>query len=56
MMQLSSMMAGETKENTTRLSSLKAIAEQAVVQANLFPSAKKLTEENDALRSMYACM
>lgn len=48
-------MSGEAKEPTTQLSSLKAIAEQAVVQANLFPSAKKLPED-DALRSKYVCI
>ena len=51
--QLSSAMSSEAKEANTQLSSLKAIAEQAVVQANLFPSAKKLQEDNDTLRSKY---
>ena len=50
--QLSSTLSSEAKEATTQLSSLKAIAEQAVVQANLFPSAKKL-QEDDTLRSKY---
>ena len=36
---------------TPQLSSLKAIAEQAVVQANLFPPSRKLPEGGDALRS-----
>ena len=51
--QLSSTMPGEAKETITQLSSLKAIAEQAVVQANLFPSSKKLPEDSEALRSKY---
>lgn len=53
--QLSSTMSSEAKEPTTQLSSLKAIAEQAVVQANLFPSAKKL-EDDDTLRSKHTCV
>lgn len=46
-------MSSEAKETTKQMSSLKAIAEQAVAQANLFPSSKKLSEENDALRSKH---
>jgi len=44
-------MSNEAKDTTTQLSSLKAIAEQAVVQANLFTSSGKLPGDNDALRS-----
>lgn len=49
--QLAAAMSGEPKENTSQLSSLKAIAEQAIVQASLFPSSKKLPDDSDTLRS-----
>ncbi|XP_065899735.1 CCR4-NOT transcription complex subunit 3-like [Dysidea avara] len=50
-LQLSSTMTTDTT-TTPQLSSLKAIAEQAVVQANLFPPSRKLPEGGDALRSL----
>jgi len=53
LLQLSSTITTDTTA-TPQLSSLKAIAEQAIVQANLFPPSRKLPEDGDALRSEYA--